>query len=336
MGGAARSASLRGKPWLSAAALALGAAVLGCGAPSSSADPKGTYSGRFGVELRSFLDGPTSTTGPRAIPENLYVSGQIYDGPFPENVVATALAAPADATPGCAVYKVAPPSCVDIGGCGAQSQDRPCAAAASTGSPCTCVDTDTCQRFPRRVSAGDVTVTGVTDTQGATSLRLKNLSNSYQVPDGTTLAYPGFGEGDLISVSATGAGCPAFTVSAKGVAPLSFTREAYALTKDPASDSPTRYRAFDVQWAAPASAGDTQIHLELDISHHGGTVGYLACDVERTTSSAVQVGAGEVELEVISAKEFVLTIDGYTSCLSDTDCSDGQVCNRTNKLCRTP
>ena len=51
------------------------------------------------------------------------------------------------------------------------------------------MDTDTWQRFPKTVNAGNVTVTGVADSKGAKSLHLKNLSNSYQIPDGTTLGY---------------------------------------------------------------------------------------------------------------------------------------------------
>jgi hypothetical protein len=347
-------------------ALALASALAGCSSAHSDANTKGPFSGGFSVELRSFLDGPITSNGPQEVPSYLYVSGQIYDGPYPGSFLETALPAPSDATPGCAVYSVAPPRCSNIGGCGAKSQDSECAAAADSSNPCVCVDTDVCQRFPNKVSAGDVTVTGVADSKGNTSLHLKNLANSYQIPDGTTLGYPGFAEGDRIDITATGGDTPHFELSAKGVAPLSFTREAYELNKDPTSDSPTQYQAFEIEWDAPTAEIDTEVHLEFDISHHGGTVGYLACEVqdtgsltvssglisqlielggiggfpelsvERTTTSSVEVGESELELEVTSAKEFILKIDGYASCLSDSDCGDGQACNRTIKLCQAP
>ena len=332
------------------------------GAPSSAR----ACNGAFGVELRSFLDGPTTTGGPQEIPSYLYVAGQIYDGPYPGSFVETALPSPDDATPGCAVYSVAAPNCANIGGCGPLSMDSECAAAAGSSSPCVCVDTDTCQRFPKLVNVGNVTVSGVADTAGNTSHRLRNLSNSYQIPDGTKLAYPGFAEGDRITVSATGAECPAFELEARGVAPLSFTSENYGLTRDPTSDDPTRYAAFQIEWEPPRSGLDTRMSFEMDISHHGGTVGFLGCDVEdngsltvsaglvsqlialggiggypeltaeRTTSSSLEMGEGELELEVASAKEFVMKIEGYTSCLSDADCSSPEVCNRTIKLCQAP
>ena len=340
-------------------------ALAACSDEPSDSSAK-ACNGAFSIELRSFLDGPTSSSGPQEIPSYLYVSGQVYDGPYPGSFVETALPAPDDATPGCAVYSVAPPNCTNIGGCGALSQDSECAAAANSASPCVCVDTDTCQRFPKKVSVGNVTVSGVADAAGNTTHRLKNLANSYQIADGTRLAYPGFAEGDRLQVSATGAECPAFELTAQGVAPLSFSSEAYALVRDPSSDDPTRYAAFQIEWEPPHTALDSRVSFEMDISHHGGTVGFLGCDVgdngsltisaglisqlialggiggypeltaERTLTSSQQLGESEVELEVTSAKEFVMKIEGYTSCLSDADCSDGEVCNRTIKLCQAP
>lgn len=341
--------------------------LAGCGEePAKASAPvrAEACNGAFSVELRSFLDGPTTTGGPQEIPAYLYVAGQVYDGPYPGSFVETALPSPDDATPGCAVYSVAAPNCANIGGCGPLSQDSECAAAAGSSSPCVCVDTDTCQRFPKLVSVGEVTVSGVADTAGNTTHHLRNLSNSYQIPDGTRLAYPGFAEGDRIAVSATGAECPAFELEAQGVAPLSFTSEAYALERDPASEDPTRYAAFRIEWEPPGTALDTRMNFEMDISHHGGTVGFLGCDVEdngsltisaglisqlialggiggypeltaeRTLAKSVEMDEGEVELEVTSAKEFVMKIEGYTSCLSDADCSSAEVCNRTIKLCQ--
>ncbi|MGC4090057.1 MAG: metallophosphoesterase [Polyangiaceae bacterium] len=271
--------------------LVLSACWLIAGCSNEPAKPSvEACSGAFSVELRSFLDGPTTTGGPQEIPSYLYVSGQVYDGPYPGSFVETALPAPDDATPGCAVYSVAAPNCANIGGCGPLSQDSECAAAAGSANPCVCVDTDTCQRFPKLVSVGNVTVSGVADTLGNTTHRLKNLSNSYQIPDGTKLGYPGFAEGDRIALSATGGTCPAFELESQGVAPLSFTSEAYSLARIPDSNDPTQYGAFQIEWDPPHTALDSRMNFEMDISHHGGTVGFLGCDVEDNGSLTISAG----------------------------------------------
>jgi hypothetical protein len=333
------------------------------GGSSNTLEPIEACYGSFSVELRSFLDGPTSTGGPQSVPAYLFVGGQLYDGPYPSAFVETALDAPDDATEGCAVYSVSAPSCVDIGGCRSGSQDEACAAAKSD-EPCVCVAQNECQRFPKRVGAGTVTVNGVADKNGATSWELENLSDSYQVPAKRALSYPGFAPGDPIGIAASGGGCPGFHLDSTGVAPLSFTKDSYRLAWDPDKADKRAYAAFEMEWDPPATPGSSEIHVEVDISHHGGTVGFLACEledtgslsisgglisqlvalggiggypelsIERTTTTSVDVGEGEVELEVGSAKEFILTMDGFKSCLANDDCAADEVCNRTIKLCQ--
>ena len=316
--------------------------------------------------LPGFLDYDGSTAGdagPAATPSDVYVVGQIYDGPYPEPLVSTELPTPSDATAGCAVYSVAAPSCMDIGGCGASSRNAACAALASS-NPCVCVATDTCLPNPTQVSAGTVSVSGIADTSGARAFQMVNLSNSYQVPAAVNLAYPGFAEGDTITISATGGDCAPFDVIAKGIAPLKVTNETYDLLKDTSSTDGTKYQPLTINWTQPALVNNASIHVEIDISHHAGTVGYLACEVDDTGSLTISSGLvsqlvalgniggfpeltvtraslgstelaqGEVDLTIQSVIEPTLTIEGYTSCLADTDCPVGQVCNRGIKLCQ--
>ncbi len=371
--------SLRGARRQALYALAICWADTGCSAHSSNANSamatSGStadasasegYVGEFSVTLPGFLDYDDSAlgdAGPAAIPSDVYVVGQIYDGPYPEPLVSTELPTPSGATAGCAVYSVASPSCVNIGGCGASSRDVACAALANS-NPCVCVATDTCLPNPTEVSAGTVTVSGIADTSGARAFQMVNLSNSYQMPPTENLVYPGFAEGDTITVSATGGDCAPFDVTAKGIAPLKLTNEAYNLLKDTSSADSAKYQPLTINWITPALVNNASIQVEIDISHHAGTVGYLACDaddtgsltisaglvtqlvalgniggfpeltVTRTSLGSTEIAQGEVDLTIQSVIEPKLTIEGYTSCLADTDCPAGQVCNRGIKLCQ--
>lgn len=305
------------------------------------------------------------------------VNGQVNDGPSPEIVISTKLPAPADATPGCAVYSELPPSCANIGGCGIGSSIASCAAAAPTGvNTCACVATDQCQAYPTAKNAGTVTVSGIADTSGATQFQLLNNSNTYQVPAAIAakLAFPGFDEGSPITISATCGDYGPFEVSAKGVAPLQLTNGppfniAKALSNaDAGADAATDaypYQAFTITWAPPGPASTSRIEVQIDLSHHAGSVGHLACDVDDTGSLTISAGqisqliglgniAGNPELTITrrtsgstavaqgavnlliesSIIAPTLTIEGHISCVFSTDCPSGQVCNTAVKLCQ--
>jgi hypothetical protein len=104
--------------------------------------------------------------------------------------------------------------------------------------------------------------------------------------------------------------------------------------------------------------------LEIDISRHTGTVGFLGCELadngevtisgslisqlvalgnvggypeltmSRWTSGTTPIARGVVNVQIESNAEPGLTMDGYTSCLSDSDCLTTEICNRDNKLCQ--
>jgi hypothetical protein len=144
-------------------------------------------------------------------------------------------------------------------------------------------------------------------------------------------------------------------------------RDSYTLVHDRSASDPASYAAFDIEWTPPSIAGNTKISVEIDLSRHAGTIGYLGCEVEdtgsltlsaglvsqlvamgsiggfaeltieRATSSATPLGEqGEVDLEVTSANEYVVAVEGYTSCMQDSDCPSGRVCDRSIKLCGGP
>jgi hypothetical protein len=283
------------------------------------------------------------------------ILGLVKDGPTPPNSIYVPLAAAANPTPGCTVYSVSYPACVDIGGCGTNA---------------ICVATNQCQSYPNSKNVGTVTVTGIATSTSATSFTLTNISNNYQVPGSITLQYPGFAEGDPIKFSATGGDYAAFEVSTTGIAPLVLTNSPYTLARDTSSTDTTRYKALTFTWGAPGAASHAAIHAEIYLTKHAGNLGYIVCDVAdtgsltisadvisqlvglgvggfptlevtRIASGSAPIAPGLVEAHVTSLVTSVLNMEGYTWCNSNKDCAASEVCcnstGSTNGLvCVTP
>jgi len=213
--------------------------------------------------------------------------------------------------------------------------------------PCTgggiCVEDDTCQAYPTARGVGTVTVNGVKTSDGQSSFTMTPISNIYQPT--ASLAYPPFAEGDSVTVSAAGDFFPAFNLASKGIAPLVLTSTNLALKSG---------QALNLTWTKGA-AGNSTIHVKLDISHHGGTKGQIECDtddsgsvsisaaliskllslgvagfptviVTRQAIGATTISAGRVELVVSSMVEQGVSIDGLSSCNKDEQCPSGQTC----------
>ena len=289
--------------------------------------------GRFLVRL-SPADATLKTTATTSI------EGVVKDGPEANLYTESILSSEGR----CILYGLAVPTCVNAnagGGCNFSTE--------------ACTDTDICTKLPTKKNVGTVTVSGVATTSNTDPFALKAVSNSYQVPGEVTLAYPGFSEGAPISVSASGSDYPAFEVSAKGVAPLVLAATSYHASTG---------ESLTVSWTSGGAASDARVEVTLNLSHHGGSVGYIACDVADTgslTISAAQVSRlidlgvagyptltvirrsigtvtiapGTVVLSVESSASPAFCVEGYTSCsLSDSsECPSGKTCNTDMKVC---
>ncbi|WP_437527460.1 hypothetical protein WME79_42840 [Sorangium sp. So ce726] len=253
------------------------------------------------------------------------VIGKIYDGPTPSQIVWEVQAEEGS----CQLLTPRVPFC-----------NEPCGGSA------VCVEDDTCQPYPAAHSAGDVTVTGLNLESGAASLVMSPTANNYQPPAGVKLGYPPADEGQVVRFEASGDFFSAFTVEAKGVSPLDLLNETIEL--DPG-------QPLQLAWTPPGQDGISNLHVKLDISHHGGTKGMIECNVEDTGSLDVpaslvkqlldlgvagfptiivtrkSVGSatippGRVDLVVSSQIEQAVVIAGLTSCNDDSQCPDGQTC----------
>lgn len=252
------------------------------------------------------------------------VVGQVGDGPVPSNLVWTEKSKEGD----CRLKTPKSPFC-----------EERCEGGV-------CVADGKCQPYAKPHSVGAVTLTGVKVEGGGSEIALKEIAAAYQPPAGTVLAYPPFGAEDTIEVHAVGADYPAFDLSAAGVNPIDLATTDFALSPD---------KPLVLEWDAAPSGAASQMHVKIDLSHHGGVKGLIECDapdtgsltisqemiaeliglgvagypsvvLTRTSIDTVQLDHGRVQLEVSALVERYLTTPGVVSCTTKEDCPDGQLC----------
>lgn len=286
---------------------------------SGTGDPN-LLVGTFQVQLHGPQAGGDGTTT---------VFGKLFDGESPGTVVWELASESGD----CRLLTPRVPYCAE-----------PCGGSAA------CVEDDTCQPYPTPMGAGDITVTGIAVASGDPSFTMAPIADNYQPPAGTTLVYPGFEEGDAIALSASGdpsgEQIGAFDLEGAGIAPLELTHG--EVTLDAAAD-------IALSWVAAGGSVDSEVHVKLDISHHGGTKGMIECVtadsgaldvpaalvsglldlgvagfptiiITRRATTSVTTSAGRVDLVVSSGIEEGVIVDGVVSCTDDSECTDGQTC----------
>ena len=256
--------------------------------------------------------------------------GRINDGPTPSNLVWEEI----DAAGDCKLYKPVVPFCSE--GCG------------SSGA---CVADDSCQPYPKGVSVGTMTVTGLKTSNGTSSFTVDPLSNNYQLI-GVNLQFPPAEEGELITISAAGGeAVPAFEMSVKAIKPLVLLNDSI-----PCGDG----QDIDLRWETPADPSQSIIHYLVDVSHHGGikgkiegtcpdngsftipatlldqlksygVFGYPKIEVTRRATGINATVKAKVVME--SKVTMILSIPGIYSCMDDNDCPNGMTCGGEGFLC---
>jgi hypothetical protein len=292
------------------------------GSGGSSAGDPNKLVGSFQVKLSPASDLGAASTS---------IVGRINDGPTP----ITTLWEKPQVEGDCTLTTPRVPFCT-----------TPCGGSAA------CVENDTCLAYPAAHSAGSVTVTGLKATNGSAPFQLMFLGSNYLAPTSVALAYPPFAEGDAITFAAAGDYFPAFSLSRKGIAPLELTSTELSLKSG---------QPLNLTWAKGGESS-ANIHVKLDISHHGGSKGQIECDtadsgslsiaatligkllnlgvagfptviVTRHSIGSAVIPPGRVELEISSSVEQAVSIDGLTSCTDDENCPDGQAC-QTDLTCK--
>jgi hypothetical protein len=307
------------------------APFVACGG-GSSATPDGGGAGTGGgsVDPNAIVGGFTVKLLEQDPPAS-QLSGVVSNGPTPEMTIWQQQMKDG----ACTLLKPKQPFC-----------STPC------GSDAVCVADDTCRPHTTALDVGTVTMDGLEVAGGGSTVTFINAQNSYGAA--ATLSFPPFDEGGDVSVTATGtAAFPAFTIHAKGIAPLVV----------PAGDVPIeKNKPLALTWTAKGAASDSTITITLDLSHHGGTKAKLVCETADTGSLTIPaalmtalinygvsgypslvvtrnaVGTagtaqGKVRLTLTSPTERYMTLPDLVSCTGDTDCPTGKTC-QTDLQCK--
>jgi hypothetical protein len=260
-------------------------------------------------------------------PARTSLQGVVSDGPTPSAIVWD----PVDTAGGCTLSKPRAPFCSPA-----------CAGGA------VCVEDGQCAGQPTTQDLGPIEVTGL----GASAFTVTPILNAYQLPVDLTLPFPPAAEGADVGIGVTSGPYGSFTLHARAVAPLSSDG---VLTIQ-------RNAAATVNWQAPGQPEVARVQIKLDISHHGGSTGMIACDVpdtgtvdigaslitelidlgvagyprislSRVSTGAAAIAPGIVTLQVSSTVVRDVVIPGYTSCNTSADCLAGKTCLPTS-LCQ--
>lgn len=324
---------------ISPALRAVRVASLIAGALTACADPQPTAASDHGVRgshstaiIGQFNVSLNEARTDLGTPPSTTISGKIYAGvnPTPDIAVAIASSGP------CTVYRLTVPFCE--GGC----------------TNAVCVGENSCQPYPQLKSVGDVTVTGILGSDGKASIALLGSNNSYRTGGDGHPEYPGFAEGDAIRLSASGGDFAPFTITAVGIAPLDVAVSSLTVS---------RTSAIDLTWTAAKSAVGSTVNVNINLSHHGGSKGYLECHtvpdagsltiaaalvsqlidlgvagfptlrITRESVGYTQLAIGRIALVISSEFARTISVEGFSSCESDADCIANQTCHAESKLC---
>jgi hypothetical protein len=233
--------------------------------------------------------------------------------------------------------------------------DGPCKLLERRTLACipTCVGAETCGEagacipYPRQVSVGEVTVSGLTQ-----ETRMSPLApgNSYFAPGADN---PPYAVGREVVLSAAGAGeRGAFQLFGMGSEPLiEAPRWQLAAGQD-----------LSIEWPAPTSSVETTVLVELTIDQHGASPLTLSCEfpdtgsatvpaslvdrmidsgvsgfpngrITRRTADHADVAGRCVDLVVGSPLAASIGLAGYTPCNGPEDCPSGQDCNVVLERC---
>jgi hypothetical protein len=211
----------------------------------------------------------------------------------------------------------------------------------------TCGESGACIPFPRQVSVGEVSISGLTR---ATVMSPLMPGNSYLSPGAPN---PPYGVESPIVLSALGQeSIPAFQL--------------FGIGSEPLGDAPswvlTAGSDLVLEWSAPTVDVATTVLAELTIDQHGITPLSLSCELEdtgtatipaaivdrliasgvtgfpngritRRTADHVDLAIGCVDLVVGSPLAASVSVSGFTPCDAPADCPSGQTCNIALERC---
>jgi hypothetical protein len=226
--------------------------------------------------------------------------------------------------------------------------------ADDCGSDALCVADDSCALYPDRITAGTITVSGVNLSNSKSSFTSKPIGTWYTAA--VSFADPPFDAASTITLSSEGsADAAAFSLTASGVEQIVLHNDSVVM----ADGEP-----INLSWTPPSVSGSSVMHIEMDISYHGGTKakivgecnddgtleisaamltklksygysGFPKIIMTRRSASAVSALA-RAQLVVETTRQVYISIPGLVSCdpgSGNANCPEGQTCG-DDRRCR--
>jgi hypothetical protein len=211
----------------------------------------------------------------------------------------------------------------------------------------TCGEDGACIPYPRQISVGNVTISGLTQ---ATNLAPQNPGNGYFAPGADN---PPFTVGGEVTLKAEGeSGRTGFELKGVGSAALG-AKPSWLIE---------RGKGLSVLWDNGHSGAKTRVTIELSVDQHGISPLTLACEFEdtgsasipatvidrlldsgvsgfpngrifRRTADRVELDLGCVDFLVGSPLAADVSVAGVVPCKKIADCPAGQTCNLMQELC---
>lgn len=210
----------------------------------------------------------------------------------------------------------------------------------------TCGEGGECIPFPEPISAGTITILGLTKP---TSMVAQAPSFLYFAPGANNPPYAPLSE---ITLSASGSAVRPFNLFGVGSEPLT---ESPTWILDEGED-------FELTWPATDANAGTTVLVEVTVDQHGASPLSLSCEfpdtgsatvpatmidqllqagisgfpngrITRRTVDHVDMEAGCIELAVGSPRSATIAVAGHTPCDGPGDCPEGQHCNTAIEQC---
>ena len=212
----------------------------------------------------------------------------------------------------------------------------------------TCDFDGTCVAYPANQDLGTVSVTGLVQPVSMDAVFPGNTYYDTTLP--TTACTPG----DVLTLSMPGGTYgPA---EMHGICPEPYDMTDVTWVVDPSAD-------LTITWPAPTtSVVRTEVAVSISIDQHGvtpsvvqcsfeddgegtvsaailtelvsvGVTGFPAGTIARRTVDSAAAGSGCMEWTTTAPRTVAVDVVGYTPCVSEVDCPDGQSCNLEMQIC---
>jgi hypothetical protein len=207
----------------------------------------------------------------------------------------------------------------------------------------TCNQSGTCEPYPLTKDVGTVTVAGL---QKGVEMQPPSYFD-------TNMPHPAFSPGAAITLNASGADYPSFTLYGQGFAPIVIPDATWVINMG---------APLNITWTPDTSAENATVRLRVNIDQHGNSPVELVCELKDTGSATIpallidkllsfgvtgfpsghvvrhtldstMVGPGCVRFEVFSHVLGDLQVANHIPCDAATPCPMGKTCDIKTGTC---